>query len=101
MKIRKGIVMAIAAVGLAGVVTSPALAATGRLVLSGADGYQRVVSNPPAGCISTGTGFMQVANRTNVPVSVYDGAVCSGPPLVIAPGADAYVGLRHSLSVPR
>jgi hypothetical protein len=81
---------------------TPADAATGTLILSSSPTGPRIVfNNPTAGCHSTTSAFTTVTNRTNVFVTVYQGAQCQGLSLVVAPGPNPMpVGERLSVSVP-
>lgn len=83
-------------------ITAPADAATGTLILSTSPAGQRIVyNNPTAGCYSSTSAFNNVTNRTNVAVTVYQGTHCQGPSLIIAPGTSPVpVGDRFSVSVP-
>ncbi|MEU7859092.1 hypothetical protein [Nonomuraea sp. NPDC049141] len=58
-------------------------------------------NNPTAGCHSTTSAFTTVTNRTDVFVTVYQGAQCQGSSLVVAPGTiPMQVGDRLSVSIP-
>jgi hypothetical protein len=64
----------------------PADAATGRLTLrNGPDGPVTTLINPAKGCHPMLT-FTIIMNRTNVPVTVYSYANCSGPAVTVPPG---------------
>jgi hypothetical protein len=100
-KVKKGVVAAVAATGLVSAIAAPALAATGRLILSDDGGRQVLINNPQAGCTRVGTGFTRVANDTDAPITVYNGMWCDGwPSLVVPPGTEVFVGARHSFSAP-
>ncbi|MFC5830678.1 hypothetical protein [Nonomuraea insulae] len=99
-KIKRGVIVAVMAAGLAGATAGSASAATGQLVLRDTAGYQRVIDNPQVGCGQALPGFTHVTNRTNAPITVYDGPACQGQPVTVPPGAYTAVGLRHSFSVP-
>ncbi|GAA1692893.1 hypothetical protein GCM10009733_106090 [Nonomuraea maheshkhaliensis] len=99
-KIMRGVVVAAAAAGLVSTAAVPAQAAAGLLVLRDA-GQGRVAFNDPrAGCSQVRAGFVRVTNRTDAPITVYDDVSCQGQSLVVLPGADKNVGVRHSFSVP-
>lgn len=79
--------------------TPPADAATGRIDLLSPHGIASLV-NPRPGCYARQISFSEVANRTNVDVTVYKNAACSGDPLVVRRGSTTPVGDRYSIRVP-
>ncbi|MEV4179030.1 hypothetical protein [Nonomuraea sp. NPDC049709] len=95
---RHAIAAAAAASALA-IAATPAMAATGQLTLRGW-GESLTVLNPKAGCIKTAFAMSQVANNTNVAVTVHTDPGCAGWGLVVAPGDTALVGASHSVRVP-
>ncbi|MEV4177958.1 hypothetical protein [Nonomuraea sp. NPDC049709] len=97
--ITRCVIAAATAASALAVATAPAGAATGQLVLRGS-GHTTVIVDPKAGCLSSGVGFSQVTNDTDVYVTVHTGLRCDGSGLVVSPGSTVSVGSRHSVRVP-
>jgi hypothetical protein len=51
-----------------------------------------MLTNPDRGCYTVTGGFSMVYNRTDTPVTVYDGARCTGSSRVVQPRATMPVG---------
>ncbi|MEO3891813.1 hypothetical protein [Nonomuraea sp. B5E05] len=90
---------ACATIGLLAVTATPATAADGRLILSGA-GHTSTLSDPRPGCYRTASPFTTVTNATDTAVTVYTGPGCTGSARTVRPGPTTPVGERLSVSVP-
>jgi hypothetical protein len=79
---------------------APADAATGRLILrDGPAGPVTVLVDPARGCYRMLT-FTIITNHTDVGVTAYTGASCTGSAVSVPPGMSTLTETAHSLSVP-